>query len=102
MNSANAPRNSAWQGLHVRDAGLVGLARDDRADLALRRPLRLGEGADRVPQLLERLGVGRDEGQVNQIVRRRRRIRQRLDRLQLSHLAPQAPPLAAASDERAR
>ena len=47
------------QDADVLDAALVGLPRDDRDDLALRRPARLGQRPHRVPQLLERLGVGR-------------------------------------------
>ena len=56
------------QGADIGDPGVIGLAGDDRADLALGRPLGLGQCADRLAQLLERLGVGRDERKVGVVV----------------------------------
>ena len=53
--------------LHVRDPLRIGLAGDDRADLAVGRPFGLRQGLHRVPQLVERLGVGRDEGELDQV-----------------------------------
>ena len=50
-------------------AGRVRLAGDDRDHLPLTRPVRLGERADRLVQLLVRLGVGRDERHVAEPVR---------------------------------
>ena len=87
MNSPNAGPELLAQGRHVLDATRIGLARDDRDDLALGRPLRLRQGADRVAQLLERLGVGRDQRQVDELVDGRRRLRQRGHRIEGGQLA---------------
>ena len=54
----------ALQGVHVAASLLVGLAGDDGADLPLHRPVGLCQRPDGAAQLVERLGVGRDQGQV--------------------------------------
>ena len=65
----------------------VRLAGDDRDHLPLARPVGLGQGADRLVQLLVRLGVGRDQRDVPQPVRVRERLatpgQQPFDRLAL-------------------
>ena len=79
----------------VGDPILVRLPGNDRADLPFPWPARLGERADRGPQLLERLGVGRDEGKMEDFVGRWRSLVEGRDSPQLGHL------LAGTADRRA-
>ena len=84
------------QRLHVRDPALVGLAGDDRHDLPLLGPVRLGKRANREAQLLERLGVGRDQGEVGVLVRGRHSEGVAIDAVQLGKLAAQRATLHGA------
>ena len=85
---------------HVLPSGVVGLAGDDRDHDPVAGVVGLGQGADRLVQLLERLGVGRHERDVEQSSG----IRQRLappgkDPGELAPLAIEPSELAPPTDD---